>query len=113
MMERARRGLDAGELGCPHVERCPGCPLGALPYAAGLARKGERLEQALQRHPELDAVERCAGVLGAASPLGYRLRAKLVADAAGRLGLFAAGSHHVVDIPGCRVQAPAVFEAAA
>ncbi len=112
MMEHGRGGLDASELGCPHVERCPGCPLGTLPYAAGLARKGERLEQALRRHHELESVER-PGVLGAASTLGYRLRAKLVADAAGRLGLFAAGSHDVVDIPGCRVQAPEVFEAAA
>jgi tRNA/tmRNA/rRNA uracil-C5-methylase (TrmA/RlmC/RlmD family) len=113
MTEHARGGLDATELGCPHVERCPGCPLGTLPYAVGLVHKGERLEQALRRHPELDTVKPCGGVLGAASARSYRLRAKLVANAAGQLGLFAAGSHDVVDIPDCRVQAPELLAAAA
>jgi tRNA/tmRNA/rRNA uracil-C5-methylase (TrmA/RlmC/RlmD family)/23S rRNA-/tRNA-specific pseudouridylate synthase len=113
MTEHARGGLDATELGCPHVERCPGCPLGTLPYAAGLVHKGERLEQALRRHPELDTVKPSGSVLGAASARSYRLRAKLVANAAGALGLFAAGSHDVVDIPDCRVQAPELLAAAA
>ena len=36
----------------------------------------------------------------------YRLRAKLVIDGAGRLGLFEAGSHDVVDLPGCRILTP-------
>lgn len=112
MTEGAQGGLDA-PLGCPHIERCPGCPLGTRPYAAGLTVKAARLDQALGRHPPLSELTRAAAVNGAPSAHAYRLRAKLVADSAGRLGLFAAGSHDVVDIPGCRVLAPELLEAAA
>ena len=103
---------EAPALHCPHAERCPGCPLIGVPYAAGLAVKGERLERALSRHPELDGIER-SPVLGATVFESYRLRAKLVTDDEGRLGLFAAGTHDVVDLPGCRVLAPPLAEAAA
>jgi tRNA/tmRNA/rRNA uracil-C5-methylase (TrmA/RlmC/RlmD family)/23S rRNA-/tRNA-specific pseudouridylate synthase len=96
---------DQAALDCPHADRCPGCPLIALSYEAGLALKAERLERARGRYPELEHASGGAGVQAAASFESYRLRAKLVTDSAGRLGLFAAGSHDVVDIPGCRVQA--------
>ncbi len=44
----------------------------------------------------------------------YRTRAKLVVAPGPRLGLFARGSEHeVLDLPGCRVLAPALAEAAA
>jgi len=40
----------------------------------------------------------------AADPIaGYRTRAKLVADASGALGLFAEGTHEVIDLPECVV----------
>jgi len=98
--------------GCPHAEQCPGCPLITLPYAAGLALKAERLERALRRHGDLTGI--------AAPPLQstgaiteYRLRAKLVTDAEGRLGLFEAGSHRVVDIPGCKILSPQLGSAVA
>lgn len=45
-------------------------------------------------------------------PIAYRTRAKLVAGKGGALGLFRAGTHEVVDLPGCRVQRPVVEEAA-
>jgi 23S rRNA (uracil1939-C5)-methyltransferase len=105
-------GLGAA-LDCPHQGPCPGCPLGAVSYEAGLAVKAQRLERALGRYAELATLDRAGAVARAPSTHGYRLRAKLVADSAGRLGLFAAGTHDVVDIPGCRVQAPALFDAAA
>jgi 23S rRNA (uracil1939-C5)-methyltransferase len=100
-------------LGCPHAERCPGCPHAARPHAESLLLKAARLETALARHPELERLPPRAGVTAASTLYEYRLRTKLVADASGRLGLFAAGSHDVVDIPGCRVQAPELFDAAA
>jgi 23S rRNA (uracil1939-C5)-methyltransferase len=102
----------AAALDCPHLGRCPGCPLGPLPYAQGLALKATRLRRAFDRYPELSALA-IGDVVGAPSTDGYRLRAKLVADASGRLGLFAAGSHDVIDIPDCRVQAPELFVVAA
>jgi 23S rRNA (uracil1939-C5)-methyltransferase len=100
-------------LDCPHLERCPGCPLGALPYRQGLARKAARLDQACGRYPELAGLERNRALESAPSTERYRQRAKLVADTEGRLGLFAAGTHDVVDIPSCRVQTPELLAAAA
>lgn len=107
-----RAVLGRAVLDCPHAERCPGCPHGAQPYAESLSLKACRLETALERHPELASLPPRAGVQAATTVHGYRLRTKLVADASGRLGLFAAGSHDVVDIPGCRVQAPELLDAA-
>jgi len=47
--------------------------------------------------------------LGAAEPIvGYRTRAKLVANAQGSLGLYAAGTHDVIDLPECVVLEPLV-----
>jgi 23S rRNA (uracil1939-C5)-methyltransferase len=99
-------------LDCPHAERCPGCPLIGIPYAKGLVWKGERLASAVVRYPELGHVALGAGVSAAPTFRDYRLRAKLVSDDR-HLGLFAAGSHDVVDIPGCRVQAPELLAASA
>jgi 23S rRNA (uracil1939-C5)-methyltransferase len=100
-------------LDCPHAERCPGCPHVGQPYAESLRLKAERLEAAFGRHPALESRPPRAEVTAAPTLYDYRLRTKLVADVSGRLGLFAAGSHDVVDIPGCRVQAPELFAAAA
>jgi 23S rRNA (uracil1939-C5)-methyltransferase len=98
--------------GCPHAGPCPGCPLIDQPYARGLQFKAQRLETALGRHPELRAPA-LLPVQGAESVTAYRVRAKLVSDRAGHLGLFAAGTHEVVDTPGCRILAPPVQAAAA
>ncbi|HTV17581.1 MAG TPA: pseudouridine synthase [Polyangiaceae bacterium] len=105
--------LERATLDCPHAERCPGCPHAAQPYPESLSAKAGRVAEALGRHAELSELPRPA-VTAAPSIYDYRLRTKLVADASGRLGLFAAGTHDVVDIiPGCRVQAPQLLEAAA
>ena len=96
----------ASTLTCVHAARCPGCPLLALPYPEQLARKQEHLRQALAAYPALSHVP-VAATRPAAPVTGYRLRAKLVV--AGRaLGLFAEGSHEVVDTPQCVVLAPSV-----
>lgn len=92
-------------LDCPKQARCPGCPLGSEPYAAGLAWKGRALAQALAGYSEL--VPRLREPRAASPLLQYRLRAKLVV--AGRaLGLYERGSHRVIDIEGCRVLAPSL-----
>jgi 23S rRNA (uracil1939-C5)-methyltransferase len=98
---------------CPHAERCPGCPLIGQPYARGLEAKAQSIERAVRRHPDLDALDTGAGVAAAAGIAEYRLRAKLVIDAAGRLGLFEAGSHDVLDLPGCRILTPELSVVAA
>ncbi len=100
------------EPGCAHAERCPGCPLIQLPYADGLAAKAARLARAFGRYPELEQSGLASVVVGAESVTDYRTRAKLVSDGEGRLGLFAAGSHDVVDNPECRVLSPKLAEVA-
>jgi 23S rRNA (uracil1939-C5)-methyltransferase len=97
---------------CEHAADCPGCPLITQPYEQGLRWKAKRLESALARYPELRELGGAA-VSGAQPFTSYRVRAKLVTDPDGRLGLFAAGTHRVVDTPGCRVLLPQVHAAAA
>jgi 23S rRNA (uracil1939-C5)-methyltransferase len=92
--------LTAPLLACPKQTRCPGCPLGAESYETGLARKGRSLQSALSAYPSLQP--ELSEPRPASPTLHYRLRAKLVSH--GRaLGLFERGSHHVLDVAGCRV----------
>jgi len=100
--------MTAPELACPLLERCPGCALGSRPYADGLARKGDRLEEAFAPYSVLSP--RLLPPRAASPHLAYRLRAKLVCH--GReLGLYQRGSHRVLDISGCRVLSPALAAA--
>lgn len=89
---------------CPHEADCPGCPLIRLPYEEQLDVKRRVVESTLRRFPELSSCPVEATVPGDPTS-GYRTRAKLVVSGT-RLGLFAAGSHRVVDLPECRVLAP-------
>ena len=92
---------------CPHSRRCPGCPLIDLDDAAQLAKKRGFLAQALEAYAALAAAE--LGPTVPADPTtGFRVRVKLVAERRA-LGLFARGTHEVVDIPECRVQRPRVL----
>jgi 23S rRNA (uracil1939-C5)-methyltransferase len=95
---------------CPHADRCPGCPLIALPYPEQLAKKSLTLEEAIGAYPTL-ARAPVAPIAGASSTTNYRVRAKLVARD-GKLGLFSRGSHDVVDIPECPVLRPRLRETA-
>ena len=99
---------------CEHATRCGGCPLIALPYREQLEAKHRRVLRAFARYPSLADLP--VQAVAAAEPVvAYRTRAKLIVGAPGRarepapLGLFAkGGGHHVVDIPRCRVLAPAL-----
>ena len=102
-------------LTCRHATACAGCSLSALDYAGQLTRKQAIVAAALgpyragARSPlalEPDAPVR------APSMVGYRARVKLVADGKA-LGLFAQGSHDVVDIPDCQLATPRVAAAVA
>jgi 23S rRNA (uracil1939-C5)-methyltransferase len=92
---------------CPHSRRCPGCPLIDLDGPAQLGRKRQAVAQALGAYAALGAAP--LGATVPAEPVtGFRVRVKLVADRRA-LGLFARGTHEVVDIPECRVQRPRVL----
>jgi 23S rRNA (uracil1939-C5)-methyltransferase len=72
------------------------------PYPVGLAAKSGLVQGAMSGYGELNMLA-VAPVREASPAVGYRLRAKLVSDGDRRLGLFAFGTHDVVDIPGCPV----------
>lgn len=86
---------------CPHSSTCPGCPYIELSYAEQLSRKRARVVSALSEFGDLGAPD-VSFTLPADPIVGYRERSKLVVDE-GRIGLFAKGTHRVVDLPGCRV----------
>ena len=92
---------------CVHASTCGGCPPIALPYAEQLAEKHARVTRAVTVYPGLSAV-RVEDVVGTEDRVSYRTRAKMRVGRGGRVGLFGAGGHDVVDIPGCLVLAPAV-----
>ena len=91
---------------CPHLPACPGCPrFGALDPAPLAARQ---LRELCERH-----AARHDFVVGARH--GFRHRARLsVRGRIGRpkIGIFAEGSHRVVDIPTCQIHHPLINEVA-
>jgi len=100
-----------GAVSCPHGERCGGCTLLGTSAEAQAAHKRQRVERALAPYPALKELP-VSEVVRATPALGYRTRAKLVAQGP-QLGLYARGSHEVVDIPGCRVLSPVLLAVAA
>ncbi len=70
------------------------------------------LVRALARFPDIGADE-TRRIRPAPSIVDYRVRAKLVVAPDARIGLYAAATHAVVDIPDCRVLVPAVRDVVA
>ena len=99
-------------LDCPHGSHCGGCAFLGVPYAEQLERKLGFVQRGFARYP-LHSSLRLAPVAGAEPTEGYRARAKLVFGEGGSLGLFARDTHQVVDIPECRVLAPALMRVSA
>ncbi len=96
---------------CPHAKDCPGCALIELSPSEQHMAKLALVRSELAVHPGLvDLAPTELRVLS--EPIAYRTRAKLVLGKGGALGLFRAGTHDVVDLPGCRVQRPAIEDAA-
>jgi 23S rRNA (uracil1939-C5)-methyltransferase len=98
------------ELDCAKQQICPGCPLGAAPYARSLELKEARVVDALRSYVELRPA--LVPIVAATPVVGYRLRAKLVSEGSA-LGLYARASHRVVDVAGCPVLAPSLGRASA
>ena len=102
----------AGRIACEHADRCGGCPVIGLPYAEQLSVKRGRVVQAIARYAPLELIYTEA-VVPAQPIVGYRTRAKLIVSSGARVGLFAkGGGHQVVDLPECRVLAPALARVA-
>ncbi|MCC7537295.1 MAG: RsmD family RNA methyltransferase, partial [Deltaproteobacteria bacterium] len=104
---------DAAPVRCAHAPPCGGCPLIDAAYPEQLTRKHDRLSRALRAYAETRGAE--VDAVAAASPIvDYRPRAKLVVSSSPvRIGLYAQGTHDVVDIPECRVLSPTLRDVAA
>jgi tRNA/tmRNA/rRNA uracil-C5-methylase (TrmA/RlmC/RlmD family) len=90
---------------CPHADRCGGCDWPHVEPEAGARLKASAASEAARGHPALAAVLATAPVV--ASPLGYRLRARLHWDPTNRtLGFFEFRSRRVTPIPSCRIVSP-------
>ena len=97
---------------CKHASQCAGCPLIEHDYGQQLALKRAKVAAAAAYYPALESVQ-TRNVEGADVIVGYRTRAKLMVSPAGAIGLYNRSGHHeVVDIPGCRVLAPALSDVA-
>lgn len=95
------------ELHCPHRPSCPGCPrFGALDPAPEATRA---LSELCARHGvSLD--------VASGARLHFRHRARLMVrgrPGSAKIGIFAEGSHRVVDIPTCPIHHPLINRTAA
>jgi 23S rRNA (uracil1939-C5)-methyltransferase len=97
---------ETATVSCPHSPECPGCSYLERPYGDQLSEKRTRVQATLAAFPELREAA-IAPTVPADPIVGYRARSKLVVHE-NRLGLFAGGTHRVVDIPECRVMDPAI-----
>jgi 23S rRNA (uracil1939-C5)-methyltransferase len=95
-------------LACSHRPPCPGCPRFGEP---GIAPAALDALHALARRHLVSGVPVHSGASTA-----FRMRARLAIrgrPGAPKLGLFEAGSHRVVTIPGCIIHAPLINRVAA
>lgn len=99
-------------IACPHAPECPGCAGIGIPLAAQLDAKSARVATALGAYRALEGILPMP-IEAAPAPVDYRTRAKLAVAPGPRIGLYARGGHDVLDLPGCRVQAPAIAAALA
>ena len=95
------------DLQCPHRPPCPGCPrFGALDPAPDAARE---LGAFCARHGVALELQ-----TGAREHFRHRARLMVRGRAgAAKIGIFAEGSHRVVDIPNCPIHHPLINRAAA
>ncbi|MBQ9486809.1 MAG: 23S rRNA (uracil(1939)-C(5))-methyltransferase RlmD [Selenomonadaceae bacterium] len=91
---------------CPIYEKCGGCQLQHLNYAAQLKFKRQQIVDAVERIGKLDRVE-IFDTLGMENPLRYRNKMQFpVARYKGELliGCYARGSHQIIDTNSCLIQ---------
>lgn len=100
---------------CTLEQKCLGCPLINLKYAAQLNYKQQRVATAMEQ--QLPGIPLTVNpVLACPEPLAYRTSAKLVFSRhRGKvsLGLYRRGSHEVVACPDCPVHHPLINRIAA
>ncbi len=95
---------------CPHYEKCGGCSLRHMHYAAELEQKRRRVNDAFQRIGHLDFS--VSEIIGADSPDGYRNKCIYAVGDGPVTGFFQPRSHQIIPISRCLLQSPAADYAA-
>ncbi|MCU6708003.1 23S rRNA (uracil(1939)-C(5))-methyltransferase RlmD [Paenibacillus sp. J5C_2022] len=110
VVEIEKRSKQRQEPMCEVYDTCGGCQLQHMTYDAQLEAKEEIVREAFRRYTGLEDLP-LRVIIGMGNPWGYRNKAQLqTGQYKGEIitGLYAAGSHRLVDISGCAVQHPAV-----
>ena len=95
---------------CAIADECGGCSLIGTTYSSQLEARRSRVRAELASYERLAGVDVAACVAAPANSR-YRNRAKVAVGVEGdslRIGLYARGTNHIVDLAPCRVQRPAV-----
>jgi 23S rRNA (uracil1939-C5)-methyltransferase len=109
--ELVSAGPDRVTAACPVADRCGGCDWMALSRPAELTNKSRVLREALVRTGGFTELPVELPIVSAGSELRYRNRLRLHVDQGGRVGLYARGTHDLVEIPGCLVSDPEIDRA--
>lgn len=110
IMEIEKRSPERQEPPCPVYGICGGCQLQHMTYGAQLQAKEEIVRESFRRYARLEELP-LRPIIGMDNPWGYRNKAQLQAGREGEdiiAGLYAAGSHRLIDISGCPIQHPVV-----
>jgi len=93
---------------CDKFELCGGCTLQSLSYKAQLELKTRLVKNTLSKIGKIDAD--VLPIIGMENPYNYRNKAvfPIGYNRQGKLsiGLYAANSHNIVDVPACAIQHP-------
>ncbi len=101
-----RESVDRVKPFCPIYEKCGGCQLQHLNYAAQLKYKRQQIVDAIEHIGKIKGVE-IFDTLGMENPLRYRNKMQFpVARYKGNLviGCYARGSHQIIDTDSCLIQ---------
>ena len=114
---RMLRVIEAGQARvaapCPIVERCGGCPLQHVSYAAQLAAKRELTADALERIGGFARGSyQLAEIVPSPRQFNYRRRARLHRAGPGKWGFAQAGSAEVSEVAACLLFEPLLEELA-
>ncbi|GIQ70547.1 23S rRNA (uracil(1939)-C(5))-methyltransferase RlmD [Xylanibacillus composti] len=110
IVEIEKRSPDRQQPPCAVYEACGGCQLQHMTYKGQLQAKEELVREAFRRYTRLAELP-LRPILGMEDPWGYRNKAQLQAGRDAETivtGLYAAGSHRLVDISGCPIHHPVV-----
>lgn len=110
ILEVEKKSPQRKEPPCPIYYKCGGCQIQHMTYEAQLQAKEEIVRESFQRYAKLETLL-IRPIIGMDNPWGYRNKAQLQVGREGKdivAGLYAMGTHRLIDISGCPIQHPVV-----